>query len=339
MKVLKASLIFFLTVAIFTLGYQISLIKKHDPLKNELAESKKEVLKLKQIQKKLQSGMGSIVNRDLDHYLDEKDDRQRLAKAEQLLSQVFSLFLANIAFNISNKQKQWIDQPNMEKKGQTEPQEFYDGPEVIIDPYGERERQYKKEIEDLKSQLSAKKTSKKVKGKAYTQFWDKFNGPSHVYMDYDVQKQQWLSKLPIAGNRLKDIPKRYLTPYIGQFSGLLRMDNREFPLKVVIEEPRDIAKNVFESKLVMRTIGHPFLIEADFFLMHPRSHSNSGNGFCRAVVFNKEKNLQIHFIRLNNKKEILGRIFDLSRAKFQSAGSFYLNPVNSSANYDYFGRF
>jgi hypothetical protein len=267
------------------------------------------------------------------------DQQEKYKKADEILSKVMLIFLADLGLHLSQKNKSWVKEHRSSKvmgplkkliktpeiKNTIEKDEDHDRTEI------EHENViYDYDVEpDDKDDKDEKRLFFKNKAKKFRRFYDLLGRNIKGMIPKD-SGFNILSSNKLYKGETKPANKNLVNFYLGKKVGYLRRElksNLKMTYKLKLE--KNTTTDSYYVKLRLNAIGDSYTaiqINDTFTAVHPASHNSSGRGPCRTLILKGLNGLQIYLTFIKRQSKIFGRIVNIHR-KRPTIGYFLLEKV------------
>jgi hypothetical protein len=323
---MKRSLIVILPLIGLLIGYLIGQPSQSD---NELILNAQEKnlsdqensLKFDLAKKKL----AIFTEKQMNEYHALLDQKEKYKKADDILSKVMLIFLADLGLHLSKKNKDWIkekrssnimkkiDQPKKPSLDQATIKEKEDDlpnePDLENVVYGYDQEPNEKEEQRIVLNQKARK---------FRSFFDKLgrNIKNLIPFNHDFNI---LASNKIYKGKTKPANKELLNFYLGTKSGLLRRglkSNLKMNYKLRLDAKS--GSDPYHVKLRLNAYGDSYTaiqVNDKFTAVHPASHNSNGSGPCRMLILKGKNGLHLYLTFIKRKKKIFGRIVNINRKR------------------------
>jgi hypothetical protein len=256
------------------------------------------------------------------------DQKEKYQKADDILSKVMLIFLADLGIHLSSKNKKWVRQTRMvneqnsfkhKKENNNEKEELVPTAHRFTESEAETEAQeISWEMEKLPINNAIKKNQFREESKIFRRFFDKLDSNIKSLIRYD-KEINILAANKIYKGRTHPANKSLVNYYLGKRKGFIRR-GKKTNLKIAyhLRPYQNTIELEYKVKLKFNTLGDSYTaiqLNDTFTAVHPHSHNSKGEGPCRFLILKGLNGLRIYLTNVRGKNMIFGRILNINRKK------------------------
>lgn len=267
------------------------------------------------------------------------DQKEKYKKADDILSRVMLIFLADLGIHLSSKNKKWIRDSRIEKKqvvDKENSEKVIRNNEIITNL--DKNNKVENNEEDLFLGMEKEPFEKSnIKDESHREmrkfrrFFDKLGKKIKSFIRFD-KEINILSANKIYKGETKPANKNLITFFLGKRKGLFRRGTKT-NLKSVYHLKLDTKATELEYrvKLKFNTSGDSYTaiqLNDSFEAVHPISHNSRGQGPCRFLILKGSNGLRLYLTFIKAKNMIFGRVLNINNKK-PTLGFFLLEKLKS----------
>ena len=276
-----------------------------------------------------------FTEKQMNEYHSLLGEKEKYKKADDILSKVMLIFLADLGLHLSQKNKDWVKDKRVEKtENQEKAKPFIATPKELQ----ERER-IDEPAPDLENviygydQEPNQKEEQRIilnkKRREFRYFFDKLG--RRIRSLIPIQNNfNILASNKIYKGKTKPANKELIKFYLGNKSGWLRRglkSNLKMTYRLKIDAKSLI--DPYNVKLKFHAFGDSYTaiqINDKFEVVHPDNHNSQEPESCQLLILKGKNGLHLYLTYINSQKKIFGRVVNINR-KRPTLGYFLLDKL------------